>query len=226
MQPPFSLNELLQVAAHYNAAITPLPVLIYIPTLFIFLLLRRSTRQDTSRGVLLLLAAEWGIVAVLFFMTYVGKLHPVGYFLGGLFLSGGLFYAGAASRAFPPHFFWTRDLQTWLSLGIALGGIFGYPLIGWIFKREFPASISYGLMPGSVTMLTLSVLLSARPAPKLAVMMPAFLWSLTPVLTIWWWGTWEDALLLVAGIVSLVATLKWRHKLEGAPVKDTLRFDF
>lgn len=226
MQPPIPLEELLDIAAKYNEAIKPLQILIYIPTLFIFVLLRRSTRQDTSRGVLLLLAAEWGIVGVLLFIMHVAPIHPFGYFVGGLFLAGGVFYAGAASRAFPPHFYWTRDRQTWISLCIAAGGIFGYPIVSWIFRRNFPYSLGYGLTPGSVTMLTLAVLLSARPAPRLLISVPALLWSLTAMLTMYWWGLWEDALLLAAGVASLVCTLKWRHKLEGTPVKDTLRFDF
>lgn len=226
MQPPFSVDALMRVAEEYNRAISPLPVLIYIPTLFIFVLLRRGTRQDTSRGVLLLLAAEWGIVGVLLFLLYIGPLHPLGYLAGGIFLAVGVFYAGAASRAFPPHFYWTRDFQTWLSLGIAATSIFGYPLLSWALGRNFPGSLSYGLTPGSVAMLTLAVLLSARPAPRLAISVPALLWSATAVLSIMWWGLWEDVLLLVSGVWSLAATLKWRHKLEGAPVKDTLRFDF
>ena len=56
----------MQLASRYNAYIEPLQILIYLPTLLIFALLLRGTKQDTSRGVLLLLGAEWAMVGVLF----------------------------------------------------------------------------------------------------------------------------------------------------------------
>jgi len=62
---PLTLEQVLRVAAEYNRQISPLQVLIYVPTLLVFVLLIRGTRQDTSRGVLLLLASQWGIVGAL-----------------------------------------------------------------------------------------------------------------------------------------------------------------
>ena len=63
-------------------------------------------------------------------------------------------------------------------------------------------------------------------APRLWLMVPPLLVSLSSVLTIWWWHLWEDLVLLPMALIAVVAWLKWRGKLEGAPTKDTIRFDF
>ena len=68
--------------------------------------------------------------------------------------------------------------------------------------------------------------MSSRPAPRLWLLIPPLVIACGSVLSIWWWQLWEDFVLLPAAAVSVVAWLKWRSKLEGAPTKDTIRFDF
>jgi hypothetical protein len=223
---PLPTEQLLQIAARYNERISPLQMLIYIPTLLVFVLLIRGTRQDTSRGVLLLLAAEWGIVGVLFFLMYLAKSHPVGYVGAALFIASAVYYATIASRAFPPQFHWRPDGQSWMSVGVVAFGVFAYPALSWLLGRQYPATMTYGLMPGSVAVFTLGVALGARPAPRLLLMVPPLVWTLTTPFSIWMWGLWEDFALPCIGIVGIAGTLHWRYKLEGLQVKDTVRFDF
>lgn len=223
---PFSQSQLFDLAARYNQYIQPLQILIYIPTLLIFVLLLRGTKQDTSRGVLLLLGAEWAMVGVLFFFNIMTRAHWIGYAGGSVFLLFGLYYAVAASHSFPPHFRWRRDNPGLLSLLITAVGVVGYPGMSWVLGREYPAVTSYGLMPGSVAMLTLGVVLSARPAPRLWLLFPPLCITLASILSIWWWQLWEDFILLPAGVIAVIAWLRWRKKLDGAPTKDTIRFDF
>ena len=219
-------EQLLNIAAKYNGSISPLQILIYIPTLLVFVLLIRGTRQDTSRGVLLLLAAEWGIVGVLFFLMHMARVHPLGYVGGALFVASAVYYAAVASRAFPPQFHWRTDAQSWLSLAVVATGIFVYPALSFFLGRIYPATTTYGLMPGSVAVLTLGVLLSARPAPRLWLLLPPLIWTLSAPFTIWLWGLWEDFALPLVGLVGILGALLWRTKLEGLTVKDTVRFDF
>lgn len=214
------------MAARYNASIEPLQILIFIPTLLIFVLLRRGTKQDTSRGVLLLLAAEWAVVGVLFFLNVMARVHWIGTVAGIGFLMAALFYAGAASRSFPPHFHWRTDNPSLLSFLIVAVSVIGYPGFSWALGREYPAVLTYSLMPGPVVLLTLGVLVSARPAPRLLLMLPPLLIALVSPMTLLLWGLWEDALLLPLAGLALAGWWKWRGKLEGAPTKDTIRFDF
>lgn len=223
---PFDGKELLQMAARYNASIEPLQVLIFIPTLLIFALLRRGTKQDTSRGVLLLLSAEWAIVGVFYFLNVVGDVHWVGTVGGILFVFAALFYAGAASRSFPPHFHWRADNPSLLSFLIVAISVVGYPGFSWALGREYPAVTTFSLMPGSVALLTLGVCMSARPAPRLHLLVPPLLVVLLAPLTVIAWGVWEDLVLIPLGLLAALAWWKWRGKLEGAPTKDTIRFDF
>jgi hypothetical protein len=226
MTPPFETRDLLSIAARYNEFIEPLQVLIYIPTLLIFILLLRGTKQDTSRGVLLLIGAEWAMVGVIFFFNFMVDRHWIGYVGGGLFVASGIYYAVAASHSFPPHFRWRRDNPTLVSLFITAWSILGLPGISWLIGREYPFVTSYGLMPTSVAMLTLGVSISARPAPRLWLMIPPLIVTALTVLSILWWQLWEDLALFPLAAAAIVAWLKWRKKLEGAPTKDTIRFDF
>lgn len=217
---------MLQLAARYNAYIEPLQILIYLPTLLIFALLLRGAKQDTSRGVLLLLGAEWAMVGVLFWFNMVAKVHWIGFAAGAVFLAAGLYYAVGASRSFPPHFRWRRDNTTLLSLSVTAFGILGYPGVSWILGRSYPAVTTYGLMPGSVALLTLGVALSARPGPRLWLLGPPLLVTLLSPFSILWWDIWEDYALLPLGLVAFVAWAKWHKKNVDAPTKDTIRFDF
>lgn len=223
---PLPTEQLLRVAAQYNLQISPLQVLIYIPTLLIFVLLIRGTRQDTSRGVLLLLAAEWGIVGVLFFLLHLARAHPLGYVCGGFFIASSVFYAASAARAFPPQFHWKPDSQSWLSVSVVAFGVFAYPALSWLLGRGFPATTTYSLGPGSVAIFTMGVALAARPAPRLLLVIPPLLWTMTAPLSIWLWGLYEDAALPAVGVAGMAGTMIWRWKLEGLQVKDTVRFDF
>ncbi|MCB9894040.1 MAG: hypothetical protein H6839_06320 [Planctomycetes bacterium] len=226
MTAPFRQDELFDLAARYNQYIEPLQILIYIPTLLIFALLLRGTKQDTSRGTLLLIGAEWAMVGVLFFFNIMANLHWLGYVGGAAFLAAGLYYAVAASHSFPPHFRWRRDNPSLVSIFITAFAVVGYPGISWALSREYPFVTTYGLMPGSVALLTLGVAISARPAPRLWLLVPPMLVALSSVLTILWWQLWEDLALIPLALLATLAWLKWRSKLEGAPTKDTIRFDF
>jgi drug/metabolite transporter superfamily protein YnfA len=226
MDAPITAEELLALASRYNALIEPLQILIYIPTLLIFYLLRRGTKQDTSRGVLLLLAAEWAMVGVLFFLNVMAEHSWLGYVGGGFFIGAALLYAVGASRSFPPHFRWRGDNPTLLSVAVIVIGIIGYPLLSWLADRQFPAVTTYGLMPGAVVMLTLGVVMAARPGPRLWLMIPPLIYVLLTPLMLYWWGLWEDLVLLPCGVMAVLAWVLWRGKNTEAPTKDTIRFDF
>lgn len=223
---PLPTEQLLAVVTRYNEQISPLQVLIYIPTLLVFILLIRGTRQDTSRGVLLLLAAEWGIVGVLFFLLHLARLHPVGYLCAIFFVLSAVFFAASAARAFPPQFHWKPDAQSWLSVSVVAFGVFGYPALSWLLGRTFPATTAYSLGPGSVAIFTMGVALSARPAPRLWMVLPPLVWTMTAPFSIWLWGLYEDFALPGVGVAGIAGVMVWRWKLEGMQVKDTVRFDF
>jgi hypothetical protein len=214
------------MARLYNRSIEPLQILIFIPTLLIFALLLRGTKQDTSRGVLLLLGAEWGVVAVLFFFNVMAKSHWVGSALGVFYLAACLFYAGAAARSFPPHFHWRADAPSFVSFAITAASAIGYPLFSLLLGRVYPHVMTYSLMPGPVALLTLGVLMSARPAPRLWLMIPALVIAALSPVAVFSWGIWEDLLQVPLAAVAVGCWLAWRKKLEGAPTKDTIRFDF
>jgi hypothetical protein len=223
---PFSSAQLHDMARQYNLSIEPLQILIFIPTLLIFALLLRGTKQDTSRGVLLLLGAEWGVVGVLFFLNVMARSHWVGSVLGIFYLAACLFYAGAAARSFPPHFHWRADTPSFVSFAITAASAVLYPLFSLALGRSYPHVMTYSLMPGPVALLTLGVLMSARPAPRVWLMVPPLVIAALSPVAVFAWGVWEDLLLMPPAIVSVICWLAWRKKLEGAPTKDTIRFDF
>ena len=223
---PLPTEQLLAVVTRYNEQISPLQVLIYIPTLLVFILLIRGTRQATSRGVLLLLAAEWGIVGVLFFLLHLARLHPVGYLCAIFYVLSAVFFAASAARAFPPQFHWKPDAQSWLSVSVVAFGVFGYPALSWLLGRTFPATTAYSLGPGSVAIFTMGVALSARPAPRLWMVLPPLVWTMTAPFSIWLRGLYEDFALPGVGVAGIAGVMVWRWKLEGMQVKDTVRFDF
>lgn len=223
---PFSVDVLRNLVSEYNRFIDPLQLLIYIPTLLIFMFLLRGTKQDTSRGVLLLLAAEWALVGSLFFLNIVAPKYWIGIIPGVFYVGAGLFYAAAASRSFPPHFHWRNDRASFVSLSITALGVLGYPGITWLLGRPWVSATTHGLTPGAVALLTLGVLMSGRPAPRIWLMVPPLVVALISPWFVVGWRLWEDAVLLPAGILAFASWVRWRWKLEGAPTKDTIRFDF
>ncbi|MHC4841744.1 MAG: DUF6064 family protein, partial [Planctomycetota bacterium] len=162
MESPFSAEIFVQLTRTYNKVIDPLHVLMLIPTMLIFYLLHRGTKQDSSRGVFLLLAVEWAICGALFFATLMTRHHWIGWVGAGVFIGGGLYYGSLAASRFPPHFKWRSDAQTWLSVSIMTLAFVVYPLILLLTGR----TVTYSLMPGSIALMSLGVVVSARPAPK------------------------------------------------------------
>lgn len=223
---PFSVKQAHEIISAYNVQIDPLQFLILIPVLLIFVLLRRGTRQDTSRGVLLLLSVQWGIVAVLFFFLRVAQVHWIGYIGGVMYVAVCVYYAVAATKNFPTHFQWRNDVQSRLSLLTVGYATVGYPLSSYLFGRVYPNMHSLALFPGSVALLTLGVVMAARPAPKLALIGPAmFVLFLSP-LNFVFWDLVEDAALPAFALIALVGYLRWRKSLTAPVSKDTIRFDF
>lgn len=190
--------------------------------MLIFYLLHRGTKQDSSRGLFLLLAIEWAICGALFFGTLMSGHHWVGWVGAGLFIAGGMFYAGLAASSFPPHFKWGNDRQTALSVGIMSLAFIVYPLVLMLTER----TVTYSLMPGSIVLMSLGVMVSARPAPRFHLFVPALIFALLSPLAVAWWYVWEDALILPAAGIVLAYYFRVRRKLSGTQSKDTVRFDF
>lgn len=201
---PFTTEQFYGVFAEYNESVWPMQIVLYVVAVAMLLLILRAAPAD-SRIISGLLALLLVWTAVAYFFVFFTRISVSGWIIGAVLLAGGLAIG------------WTGSIEGRIQFGLrrgfwgALGGalIFyafvAYPLIGLAVGHRYPAMPTFGL-PCPVTIFAVGMLLlTTSPVPRSVLIAPA-LWGLfggagaTFLL-----GVYQDAGLLLAGIISLAA---------------------
>ena len=206
---PFTADAFLAVFTRYNEAIGPyVPLLLWLLAAFGLLAATRRGRRE-ARLAFIALALLWLWSGAVYHWLFFRRLESVGALFAILFATQGalLVWRGSLRADVPiePR----RDWQTVLGASIVVYAMLLYPLVGLALGHRAPAAPTFGA-PCPVVMLTLGVLMLARPRPPLALLLIPVGWALVATSAAVRLGMWEDLGLPAAAVLVLATVLRQR----------------
>ncbi|MFO7663045.1 MAG: DUF6064 family protein [Chloroflexota bacterium] len=209
MNTPLTLAMLLQAFEQHNKTFSPWSWLVYGLAIATLLLAFRPT-DLSNRLIIGFLGFIWLWVGIAFFILTFAPIYPLAYLFGALFIVQGLAFLYLAGRA-PLSFGFRTDIYGLIGLLLALFGLVGYPIFGYLMGDSFPQVAIVGA-PCPATILTFGLLLMTRERVPWPVLIIPFLWAVSAVVPISA-GMWADVVLLTGGIFGTVMIIyRDRHR--------------
>jgi hypothetical protein len=195
------------VFVQYNESVWPTQIVLYAVAVAILALLVRA-RPAECRIIAGLLMLLWTWMAIAYYFVFFTRISGSGWLIGGVLLAGGLWLGWTGGIKGKIQFGPRRDWRGALGWLLILYALIAYPLVGFVVGHRYPAMPTFGL-PCPVTIFTVGLLmLTVSPVPRSVFLVPA-LWGLFGgASATFLLGVYQDAGLLIAGIVSLVAMLR------------------
>lgn len=202
MKMPFTPEQFFAVFAQYNLAVWPMQLLFYALALTGLVLAAKETRYS-NRAVSAILACLWLWMGLVYHLGYFSSINPAAYVFGGLFIlqAGFFLWAGVLTQKL-----WFRFHPNSYAIVGALFILYGlaiYPILGYLSGHRYPSTPTFGL-PCPTTIFTLGLLLwTDRKIPKFLLVIPV-MWAMIGFFATFQLNVWEDAMLLVTGLVGSV----------------------
>ncbi len=201
---PFTVEQFYGVFAQYNDSVWPMQIVLYAIGIAVLVLLAVAW---SGRGRIIsgLLALLWVWTSVVYYFVFFTGISGSGWVIGGVLLAGGLWLGWVGGIQGRIHFGWRGDWRGAVGGLLILYALVLYPLIGLAVGHSYPAMPTFGL-PCPVTIFTVGMLLlTTAPVPRSVFIAPA-LWGLFGgASATFLLGVYQDAGLLLAGIVSVAA---------------------
>jgi hypothetical protein len=211
-------EEFWRVMAAYGAGISPAQIVFYVAALLStgWLFLKRGRIQSLCVKLVLALAFAWTGIA--FYMILARDMAGGSY---GNYVFGAAFIVVAAlfavdllrqrMRFFLPTAGWQRVATLVLM-------VFCYPLFGIVLGHRFASLMVPGTFPCPTVALGLLLLTTALPQVDKVIYILLLICAIpfTPFVQIARYGVYEDTILFVTGIYSLVLLLQY-WKTESLP---------
>jgi hypothetical protein len=210
-----SRGQFWSIMQAYSARIWPIQTVFYIAAILLvgWLFLTPGRIQSFLAKMFLSIAFAWN--GIVFYMILAKEMAGGGYgnyFFGFLFLVVSVLLAADAFRRKMqfslPTMGWQKDTTLVLALLV-----FSYPFLGSALGHGLTAPIMPGTYPCPTTALALLLLTTALPQVDKVVYILLLFCAIpfTPFFQIARYGVYEDAILFVTGIYSLVMLLThWR----------------
>jgi hypothetical protein len=201
MRLPFSVDELNDVFARYNAAVWPAQVVLFL--LALACVAGLSFLPGLARRIPFALAALWAWMGVAYHFAFFTRINPAAWGFGLLCLGASALFAWQGARG-ALVFRWLPGRRAAAGAALIAYALVGYPVLGVALGAQYPSSPTFGL-PCPTTIFTLGVLLFAiRPVPRIVFVIP-LLWALIGSVAAFSLGVGQDLGLLVAVAVVLPA---------------------
>ncbi len=202
MKTPFTVEQFLDTFKIYNEAVYPMQLVFYLLSILAIYYVFKPTAQS---GIIIgaLLSFYWLWMGVVYHLLYFTVINKAAYLFGIVFIIQGILFL--MYGVFMPKFSFVfrTDVYGITGLMLVLYAMIIYPLIGLFIGHVYPYSPTLGL-PCPTTILTFGLLLlTDRKFPVIFLVIP-FLWSIIGFTAAFNFGIWEDTMLLVAGIVSVL----------------------
>jgi len=208
-----STKEWWGILEAYGANVWPAQAVFFVAAVLFLLLVLLKPGRIANTLMKLYLAMSFGWVGIVFFIT-LGKGLKGNYFFGSLFVIAAILFAVDLVRGkmdfHLPKIGWQRYVTLLLSLIVLC-----YPLFSMAFGHRFPRVIVPGTFPCPTTALALVLLTTALPRVDKTIYIILLFWAIPfpPFIQIPKYGVYEDTIMLVVGIYSLVMLVKnWKGK--------------
>lgn len=205
MKTPFTIEQFFEVFRNYNQLVFPLQILFYIIAAFlIYLILKPSHKSNKTINIILAFFWLWmGVVYHIIFFTVINKaayIFAIFFILQSvLFLIYGVFQEKLSFK-------FRFDKFGITGIVLIIFALIIYPILGYFFGHIYPVSPTFGL-PCPTTIFTLGILLqSERKCPVTILIIPV-IWSVIGFTAAFQFGIFEDAGLLISGLLTVVMLL-------------------
>lgn len=203
MNIPFTVNEFLEIFAHYNQAIWPGHIFFYLLGVAAVILTVRET-GFSDRTVGTILSFFWLWMGVVYHLIFFSRINPAAFVFGGLFvIQGFLFFIyGTVMRRI--SFSFAKNVYAVFGVTCIVYAMMVYPIFGHLFGHTYPQTPVFGVAPCPTVIFTFGILLlTDKRVPKILLFIP-FLWSCVGFSAAISLGIKEDFGLIVAGVVGTI----------------------
>ena len=212
-----SAEQWWSIIEAYGAQIWPAQVVFFIIAVLLigWLLLKPGRIHSLFMKLYMAIAFAWnGIVFFLVLAKEITGANYGSYFFGFLFILVSALFVVDLFRKKMQFSFPNAAWRKYVTLGLMLL-VFCYPLFGIAFGRSYLSLITPGTFPCPTTALGLLVLTTSLPrVDKIAYILLLF-WAVPfpPFLQLPKYGVYEDTIMFVSGIYSLILLLRyWKVK--------------
>jgi len=214
---PYTAEVLFNLMGRYNAAIGP-GVALAVGLALAAVVLAVRPRAGGDRAITAILALGWLWSGAVFHHQYFAALNFAAPIYAALFVlqSAMLLVTGVGLKTvrFRP----AADVPGIAGISIAAVALVGDPVLGWLAGWPVAQTQVVGLAPNPTAMLTLGLLLLARPRIPLHLLILPVLWALWSGWMSWVLGITSDLTLPAAGAVALIVAVVAR--LRGTRAAD------
>ena len=208
-----SAQEWWSIIGAYGARIWPTQIVFYIVALLLmaWLLFKPGRIQSTFTKLYLAIAFAW--IGIVFFLILAKDItgHSYGnYCFGSLFIIVSILFAVDLIRQKMQFSLPAAGWHKYATLVLMLL-VFCYPLLGIAFGHHFPSLIIPGTFPCPTTAFGLIMLTTALPRVNKIAYILLLLWAIPfpPFIQIPKYGVYEDAIMFISGIYSLILLLRY-----------------
>ena len=212
MNPPFTLQQFLEVFKNYNLVVFPMQIILYlISAVAIYVVIKRNSKSDKIISIILSFLWLWmGIVYHIIFFTAINK---AAYLFGGVFVIQGILFLiyGIFKNKF--SFSFHQDKYGITGIALIIFALIIYPVLGYFFGHIYPSSPTFGL-PCPTTIFTFGLLLLNAKKCPVAILIIPFVWSVVGFMAAFQFGILEDTGLIVASLLTVSLLIYRNRKLE------------
>jgi len=210
MIPP---EEWWSIIEAYGARIRPVQTVFYIAAILLtgWLLLKHGRVQNWFTKLYLSIAFAWnGIVFFLILARDITGDSYGNYFFGSIFIIVSVLFAVDLFRQKMQFSLPAAGWRKYATLALLLL-VFCYPLFGIAFGHHFASLIIPGTFPCPTTALGVLMLTTALPRVDKIAYILLLLWAIPfpPFIQIPKYGVYEDAIMFVSGVYSLILLLRY-----------------
>ncbi|MBI1879844.1 MAG: hypothetical protein HYR94_16760 [Chloroflexi bacterium] len=212
MNLPFTPEQFFDVFRQYNLAVWPMQGVIY-GLAVIALLLAGHGMRYASRVVAVILALFWLWMGLVYHLGYFTSINQAAYIFGGLFIVQAILFFTVGLLSQELRFRFHPNKYAIIGSVFILYGLLIYPLLGYAWGHRYPAAPTFGL-PCPTTLFTFGLLLwTDKSVPKYLLVIPV-IWSIIGFFAALQLDVWEDVMLLVIGVATLV--MLWYRDMREA----------
>jgi hypothetical protein len=208
---PFTSQQFLDVFARYNETVFPMQIVFLIAAL-VSIRLAGNDGGPSSKTVGIVLGILWLWMGVIYHWIFFSEINGLAFLFGGLFVLQGLIllYAAVVRRDLV---FCTQPDGARSVIGtlLVVYALLIYPIIGIAAGHSYPYSPTFGL-PCPTTIFIFGLLVRSGGSVPLYVLPIPFGWSLLGFSAAISLGIWEDAGLLIAGVIGSYLIISSRTK--------------
>ena len=199
---PFTTEQFLQVFAEYNAGIWPAQVVAFILVIILLFMVLKS-RESGSSTVNLTLALYWFWMGAVYHIEFFSEINPAAYLFGALFILQGFGFITLIWLKYDLIYSFRKDINGITGGLLVLYALVIYPLLGYLFGHGYPQAPMFGVAPCPTTIFTFGILLWTRGRVPYWLLVIPGLWSVIGFMAAINLTIYEDAGLLVAGILGI-----------------------